>query len=155
MEKETLSVSDFDFWSMTDKVHHQILLIRQRELSPYHIASQQLYILRMVEALGSQATVSKIARETNREVGVVARQVVVLEKDGLIKRIKRAPKSRQLRIELTEQGIHMLKIPKESKTVRAIFSILTEKERWQTYSILKRLFIKSKEYTNLPPIVIS
>jgi len=149
MGKQTSSISDFDLWSITDKTHHQIFLIRQRELSPYHIASQQLYILRNIQALGSKATVSKIAKEIDREIGVVSRQTVVLEKDGLVKRIKDAPKSRRLRIELTKKGLDMLRIPRESKPIGAIFAVLTQDERRQMYSILNKMFIKSKEYTTI------
>ncbi len=146
---EISSVSDFNLWSITDKTHHQIFLIRQRELSPYNIASQQLYILRTIQALGSKATVSNIAKEIDREIGAVSRQTVVLEKDRLIKRIKDAPKSRRLRIVLTKKGLAMLKIPRESKTIGAIFAILTQDERQQMYSILNKIFIKSKEHATI------
>jgi len=68
-----------------------------------------------------------------------------MEKDGLIKRIKDTPKSRLLRIELTDKGLEMLKIGKESKTIDAILSALTEKEKQQVYTNLSKVLAKLKK----------
>lgn len=97
-------------------------------MSPYNIATQQLFLLRTIQSLGSKATMSKLANEIDREIGVISKQTVVLEKDGLIKRIKDAPKSRRLRIELTDKGLDMVTIPRESKTIDEALSFLTKEE---------------------------
>ena len=146
MENRELSVSTSSLWSMMDKTNHELLLIRQRELRPYHIASQQLYILRTIKALGSKATAATIAEEIDGHICAVSRQVVVLEKDGLVKRIQDTPKSRLLRIVLTKKGLEMAKIPNKSKSIDSIFSILDEEERHQIYSALNKVFSRSKEF---------
>ena len=135
----------FNLWSIIDKLDHQILLIRQRELMQYDIAVQQLSILRSIKALGSEATLSKIARNIDREIGIVSRQTVVMEKDGLIKRIKDKPKSRRLRIELTDKGLDLIKIRRGSKTIDSIFSVVDEKELQQIYLILNRMSTKANK----------
>jgi DNA-binding MarR family transcriptional regulator len=76
---------------------------------------------------------------------VISRQTISMEKDGLIKRIKDTPKSRLLRIELTDKGQEMLKIGKESKTVDAILSALTEKEKQQVYTNLGKVLSQLKK----------
>ena len=145
MGKAILTVSNIDLWLLIDRVHHSIGWVRRRELSPHNIAPQQLRVLRAIQALGSKVTLSALANEVERKVDVISRQAVILEKDGLIKRIKESNKSRLLRIELTEKGLDMLKkISNDSRSIEAIFSCLTEEERQQMYSILNRI-LKSKE----------
>lgn len=149
MVKQTAQELNFDLWSTIDKLNHQILLIRQRELIPFNIATQQLLILRAIKALGAEATVANIAKKTDREVGIVSRQTVVLEKDGLIKRTKAGTKSRRLRIELTDKGLNMTKIPRESKTVDSVFSTVDDEQRQQINIALNKMFIKAKKYTKI------
>jgi DNA-binding MarR family transcriptional regulator len=149
VKEQKTSVSNFDLWSLINKINHSISLIRQRELSPYNIATQQLFLLRTIQSLGSKATMLKLANEIDREIGVVSKQTIVLEKDGLIKRIKDAPKSRRLRIELTEKGLDMITIPRESKTIDEALSFLTEEEREQLHSSLNKVLIALKEHTSV------
>lgn len=144
MEKRKLSESTLRLWSLMDKTNHELLLIRQRELRPYHIASQQLNVLRTIKSLGSKATVAKITEEIDGHFCAVSRQVVVLEKDGLVKRIQDTPKSRLLRIVLTQKGRNMIKIPLKSESIDSIFQVLNEEERNQMYSALNKVFTKSK-----------
>jgi DNA-binding MarR family transcriptional regulator len=66
-----------------------------------------------------------------------------MEKDGLIKRIKDSPKSRLLRMELTEKGLGMLKISRESESINTMLSVLTEEERRQIYSALNKILVRS------------
>jgi len=63
----------------------QAVLVRQRELSKYHIPTRQLYILKLIQELGEQATLSEIAKKVERKIDVISRQTVMMEKDGLIK----------------------------------------------------------------------
>ena len=147
MEKHTSKELNFDLWSVMNRLNHKILLIRQRELSQYNIAVQQLLLLRTIKALGSEATVYKIAKTTDREIGVVSRQTALLEKDGLIKRIKATPKSRRLTIELTDKGLNVTKLSRDSKTVDSIFSVVDSEQRHQIHLALNKMFIKAKKYT--------
>ena len=146
MEAQTSKELNFDLWSAMDRLDHFISLIRQRELNQYGIAVQQLLILRVIKSLGSEATVAKIAKIADREIGVVSRQTMVLEKDGLIKRTKAKPKSRRLIMELTDKGLEMIKIPRGSKTIDSIFSVVDEKERQHICSVLNKMAIKAKKY---------
>jgi len=141
-----LATSPSSLWSIMDKTNHELLLIRQRELRPHNIGSQQLNVLRAIKNLGSQATVPTIAEKIDGHICAVSRQVVVLEKDGLVKRIQDTPKSRLLRIVLTTKGLEMIKIPNESRTIDSIFSILNEEERQQMYLALTKVFSRSKEF---------
>ena len=69
-----------------------------------------------------------------------------MEKDGLIKRIKNTPKSNLLRLELTERGLEMVKVARESESISAILSFLTAEERQQMESILNRILTRVEKY---------
>jgi DNA-binding MarR family transcriptional regulator len=93
----------------------------------------------------SNATLSEVAKHADRKINAICRQSIIMERDGLIERIKDTPKSRLLRMELTNKGRDMLKISKESKSINALYSVLAEEELQQTYSSLIKLFSKLKE----------
>lgn len=113
MEKETLSTSSFNLWMQIFRVNHALFVLRQRELNPSQIGSQQLNLLRAIEKLGATTTLYEISEEIERKLDSVSRQAVTMEKDGLIRRARAKPKSRLLTIELTEKGIKMLEISRE------------------------------------------
>jgi DNA-binding MarR family transcriptional regulator len=80
---------------------------------------------------------------------VISRQLVNMEKDGLIKRIKDTPKSNVLRLEITERGMEILKISRKSKSIDAIFSELSADDREKLQSILNGVLIRAKkQYTS-------
>ena len=99
-----------------------------------------------IEGLGSKATISTVAKAVSRNIDVISRQTMIMEEDGLINRTKEKPKSRLLKIELTEKGRDFLKISRFSEGMNEISSILTEPELLQLDSLLKRLLAKTKEY---------
>ena len=146
MNKVSAFESSFNIWLLIVKVNHAIMLIRQRELNQHHISVRQTLVLYTIQALGEKATLSEVARLVEREVHVVSRQAVSMEKDGLIKRIKNTPKSNLLRLELTERGLEMVKVARESESISAILSFLTAEERQQMESILNRILTRVEKY---------
>jgi len=139
--------SDLKVWILVGDLHHKMFWLRQKELTPLGITATQLRILRLVESLGSKATISVVAKAVNRRIDVISRQTMVLEKDGLIKRTKDRPKSSLLTINLTEKSIELLKVAKHSDGMRRVLSVLTKEERQQLDLILNRLSTKLNEYT--------
>ncbi len=145
MKKAAKPITKFDLFLLMGKINHLTYLSRQKELSHYHIPSQQFYVLRIIQELGTQATLTKVAKHVERKINVISRQTISMEKDGLIKRIKDTPKSRLLRMELTDKGLEMIKIGKDSKTIDTILSVLTEKELQAMYVSLNKILGKLKE----------
>ena len=136
---DDVSVSNYDLWMSLVKVHHSLFFLRQKELSPSHIAAQQLQVLRVIQNLGDEATLAAIALKVERKLDVISRQAVRMEIDGLIKRTKNSPKTRLLKIELTPKGVEMLKISRESESINAAFSVLTAEERNLMYLSLNKV----------------
>ena len=149
MKKQSLSDANFDLWLLIGKVNHSVVLMRQRELTQFHVPVRQLLVLRTIKELGAKATLAEIAKQSDREVHVISRQAVNMEKDGLIRRIKDAPKSNLLRLELTEKGLEILKISRGSKAIDSLFSILTTEEHKQMESVLSKLL---KRMNKKPPV---
>jgi DNA-binding MarR family transcriptional regulator len=147
MEEEALYNLDLKTWTLIGNLHHKMFGLRQKELSQYNITARQLHILRIIEGLGANATISAIAKTADRKLDVISRQAIMLEKDGFIQRIKDTPKSRLLKIKLTEKSLELLKVVKQSEGMKAVLSVLTKEEREQLDLILNRLQIKLNEYT--------
>jgi len=147
MEKQTL-VPNHDLWLLMGKIHHKRILLRQRELNEYNIPTRQLFMLQIIRDLGSKATISEMAKTVEREVESISRQMVSMEKDGLIKRTRVSPKSRLLKIELTERGIKLAKISGKSKAMDKIISVLNTEEQQKLYSLLYRMLIAINEYSS-------
>ena len=144
IEKQTL-VPNHDLWLLMGKIHHKRMLLRQKELKEYNIPTRQLYMLQAIRDLGSKTTISEMAKTVEREVESISRQLVSMEKDGLIKRTRVSPKSRLLKIELTEKGIKLAKISGKSKAMDKIISVLNTEEQQKLYSLLNRMLIAINE----------
>ena len=148
MEEEALYNLDLKTWTLIGNLHHKMFGLRQKELSQYNITARQLHILRVIEGLGTNATIAAIAKTVDRKLDVISRQAIMLEKDGFIQRIKDTPKSRLLKIKLTEKSLELLKVVKQSEGMKAVLSVLSKEERQQLDSLLNQLQIKLNEHTS-------
>ena len=148
MEEEALYNLDLKTWTLIGNLHHKMFGLRQKELSQYNITARQLHILRIIEGLGANSTISAIAKTADRKLDVISRQAIMLEKDGFIQRIKDTPKSRLLKIKLTEKSLELLKVVKQSEGMKAVLSVLSKEERQQLDSLLNQLQIKLNEHTS-------
>ena len=129
-----------------DQFSHSMYLLWRNELTQYGVHVRQSQILRVMQDLGSSATITDVAKIVRRKPEVISRQGISMEKDGLIKRIKSKPKSNLLRLELTEKGVEMANISRKSDSINKVFSSLSREERRQMESILNKLIIKAKNY---------
>ena len=147
MENQTLSDSNFKLWLLFTSIHHKMVALREKELNPYNVTTGQLRMLRIIEGLGSKAILSEVAKKVERKLDVISRQSAMMEKDGLITRIRDKPKSTLLRLELTEKGKELLKIIHSSQGMNEVLSVLSQKERQQISSALKRVLAKLNKYS--------
>jgi DNA-binding MarR family transcriptional regulator len=145
MGKAAAPASGYDLFLLLGQISHFTQLVRRRELTQHHIAPQQLYVLRIIQEMDSNATLSEVAKHADRKINAICRQSIIMERDGLIQRIKDTPKSRLLRMELTDKGREMLKISKESKSINTLYSVLNGEELQQAYDSMTKLFTKLKE----------
>ena len=146
MEELKLFELNLQVWLSIADLNHKMYLVRNKELNKRGITTRQMHILRLIDALGEKAALSVIAKATERKVDVVSRQAAGMEKDGLIKRMRVKPKSRLLKLELTDKGRELLKISRFSDGMNEVSSILTEKELEQLHAGLDKLLTKLKQY---------
>ena len=83
MGKTTQSVSGYDLFLLLGQISHFTQLVRRRELTQHHIAPQQLYVLRIIQEMGVNATLSEVAKHaTYRYIDThVERHVFFRQKD--------------------------------------------------------------------------
>jgi DNA-binding MarR family transcriptional regulator len=124
-----------------------MVALREKELYPYNITTSQLRLLRIIESLGSKAILSEVAKIVERKLDVISRQATMMEKDGIITRIRDKPKSRLLRLELTEKGKELLRTIHSSQGMNEVLSVLSKKERQQMSSALKKVLTKLNKYS--------
>jgi len=134
-------------WLLMGKIHHKRMLVRQHELSPYNIPTRQLRMLSIIKELGDKATLTAIAAKVERKVSVISQQTKNMEKYRLIERVKDKPRSRLLRMKLTEKALYLIKVDRKSKAMEEIMSVLNATERAQLHALLTRLLMKLNEYS--------
>ena len=144
MEDKTSLDLNFNIWMLIGDLHHKMIQVRQHEVSRYNIPIRQLNIIRLIDELGPEARLAEIAKRLHRKSDVISRQSVSMEKDGFIKRTKEIPKSRLLRLELTDKGREMLKINKYSDGMNLALSDFTIEERQELHSVLSRMYTRLK-----------
>jgi DNA-binding MarR family transcriptional regulator len=145
VKKVNSSKSNFALWLLIGKANHLLLLKRRRELIHYEIPPGQLHILNAINVLSPSATIAGVANELDREVHVISRQTVSMEKYGLIKRIKSTPRSNLLTLELTDKGLNLVEISGHSESIEKILSSLTKQERQQMELILNKIIAKTEK----------
>ena len=146
MRKTNSNRLDFELWRLIGRVNHSILLLRQRELRQHRIPVRQLHILGVIKDLGQNATLNEVAMVVEREPNVISKQTVSMEKDGLIKRSKSTSKSNLLKLELTQKGLGLIEVSRQSESISAIFSCLSEQDREQIRSLLNNILIQAQKF---------
>ena len=132
--------------SLIGRVRHLMWNVRKKELAPYHISPQQANILFIIYYLGRKATVGEVTRYSERAINTISKQMSIMEKDGLLKSVREVPKSNLLKFELTEKGLLTFKNSNKLIADKKIMSVLSEGERKQLISLLKRIISETEKY---------
>jgi DNA-binding MarR family transcriptional regulator len=105
---------------------------RQKELLPYHISPRQATILFILSNLGHKATLAELSKNTDRQINTLSQQITRMEKNGLVRKARETPKSALISF--------------ETSSVVSIMSVLTEEERQQLISLLKKVVNSAEKY---------
>jgi DNA-binding MarR family transcriptional regulator len=126
------------------RARHLMLLARQKELSPYQISPGQFNVLFILHKLGHEATLAELASYCYRGISNLSTQLTRMEKDGLIKKFREAPKSTLLKFKLTKKGFNCYRKNNKVTSAKVIMSVLSEEERQKLISILKKIINKAE-----------
>jgi len=152
VNKNKILNNNSEIWNLIGSIHHSISLIRQQELKQqlkqHHIPIRQLYVLRAIRDLGPDVTLSDVAKRVERQPHVISRQTILMEKDGLIRRRRKTPKSNLLNLQITKKGLNIMEAAAESESIDVIFSSLSEKDKLLVKSALTNILIKVREFAS-------
>jgi len=129
------------------KARHIMFQARQKELRPQHISPRQANTLIIVYKLGGKATLAELAKNTDRGINTLSIQMTRMEKDGLVRKVRKTPKTNQLRFELTEKGFDTYNKIKKITSVKTIMSVLSEEQLRLLISMLETIIAKAEKYT--------
>jgi DNA-binding MarR family transcriptional regulator len=139
VNQEIMQDRDSQLWTMLYQARDTILKVRNRELYKYDISFIQASVLFAVEANGGKASLHELSRWIFREPTTISGLVIRLEKNGLISRARVPGKKTLQEITLTEKGKEAYRQSLKRESIHEILSCLSEEEREQLWSILKKL----------------
>lgn len=139
MNQEIMQDRDFKLWTMLYQARDTILKARNKELYKHDLSFVQASVLFAIEANGGKISLSELSRWIFREPNTIYSLVIRLEKNGLISRTRVPGKKNLQEITLTEKGKEAYKQSLNRESIHEILSCLSEEERKQLWSILKKL----------------
>ncbi|MGP8080435.1 MAG: MarR family winged helix-turn-helix transcriptional regulator [Dehalococcoidales bacterium] len=119
---------------------------QQKELNPYSISPRQATILFILSSIGHKTTLTELSKHTDRKINTLSQQITRMEKNGLVRKVRETPKSALISFELTEKGIETYENSNKMNAVEKIMAILTEDERQQLISLLKKVANAAEKY---------
>lgn len=130
---------DYELWVLLAQTREAMYKARQKELIKYELSPRQSAVLFAIQAIGDGATLTDIARLLFRELHSTSELLTRMEKEGLIEKIKDTKKGSRIRITLTKKGKEAYKQSTKRESIREIMSCLSEEERQQLWSSLKKI----------------
>ena len=145
---EEIILRDSNLYSryLIGEARYLMLKATQKELAPYQISPRQAYILFILYNHGHKAKLAELANHGERLISTLSIQIARMEKMGLVKKVREAHKTTLLSIELTEKGLEVCKNSNKMIADKEIMSALSEEERQQLISIMKKIINKATQY---------
>ena len=130
------------------RARHILSRARHKELASTHISPRQATALFLIDKLGKNATLTELAKHSDRGITTLSMQLTRMTKNGLVKKVRVSTNSTLLRFEMTEKGRNIYKFSKEYRSNEEIMSILSEKERQNLIATLKKIISCAEKYTD-------
>ena len=136
---------NYELWLLLSRTRHLMYKARQKEVKQYGISMRNAGVLHSISRLGRGATPGRIAREMFLEPHSVSDMLSRMETRGLIKKVKDLEKKNLIRIEMTENGYEAYRKSACRKSINAIMSALSQKEKLELWSLLSKIRIGEME----------
>jgi len=137
--KKALADGSYELWILLAQTRDLMYKARRQELTKHNISPRQSAALFIVQSLGEEATPVEIARHLVREHHSVTELLSRMEKDGLLRKVKDLDKKGRVKIVLTEKGQQTYHESLKRDSIREIMSCLSEEERHQLQSALRKI----------------
>jgi MarR family transcriptional regulator, organic hydroperoxide resistance regulator len=134
---------DFKLWQLLLNTVNMVSKARTKELQKHTISTNTAAVLDCIISSPTNPTPSQIARWLIREPQSTSGILNRIEKRGLITKTVDSARKNVIRVALTEEGKELYnKIIKKRKTIHSIVSVLSEEERQQMETCLRKLQTK-------------
>ena len=153
MENQFFADRDYNLWWLLRQTRHVLTRARDKELSRYGITSPQeavLFVVKVVMDRDGEVTLGKISKWLPQEPHTISRICTRMAKDGLMTKTRGLGKKNGVKITLTEKGEQAYRQSLARKSIKEVMSCLSEEERQQLHSCLKKLRDKGLDKLNEP-----
>jgi DNA-binding MarR family transcriptional regulator len=134
---------DFKLWQSLLNTVHMVSKARTKELQKYAISTNTAAVLDCVKSSPINPTPSQIARWLIREPQSTSGILNRIEKRGLITKTTDSVRKNVIRVALTKEGEELYDdFITKRKSIHSIISALSEEERMQLATCLKKLQTK-------------
>jgi MarR family transcriptional regulator, organic hydroperoxide resistance regulator len=137
---KTRDDEDLELFLLLNRVYYMLHRVRSEETLVFKILPPQVYILRIIQTLGKDATPTEISKYVYRVKSSVSDILSRMEKQGLITKNKESDKTKRVIIKMTDKGKKTLELTRETGRINKILSSLDDKEKRQLHSLLQKLF---------------
>ena len=120
---------DIYMYNLINKFSHRSYKLRTRELALSHITPTQATMLILLHDLGPNATLFEISKRAGRTTGAISVLLSLMEKKGLIKKLRDPSGTIKKQFELTNKGHSSYNIAIKHRLIYKIFSVLSDEER--------------------------
>ncbi len=138
---------DLMLWVLLDQTRDVVSRARELELDQYKLSRVQSKVLFTLLSENRDLTISEVSNAIIREPNSVLSLVNRMEKLGLVKKVRHTD-SDKVQIVLTEKG-RKLYTKATRLSIEMIFSVLSEEEKQQLDSCLKKVRSKARELLGL------
>ena len=129
----------YKLWVMLHQTRDSLHKVREKEVAKYGITATQSAVLFIISALGDKATQTQISRWLLREPHSISNILARMEKQGYINKTMNPENKGEMLVRLTDKGNQSYKKTSNIDLIKEIFSCLSEEERLQLSSSLKKL----------------
>lgn len=137
---------DYTLWVLLNQVSNGMARAREKEVRPFGISAIQSAVMYLVKGMNGIATPTELSKWLLREPNTVSQLLIRMEKQGLVKRVRRPKDTGLVRVALTKKGEQVFRQHDESrKVIHKILSCLSQEEREFLWSIMQRLREKALE----------
>ncbi len=146
---------DINLYILLDQVDSIITNAVELEIKHLHLTQPQARVLTMLSREGAPATIEELANWTLKEFNSVSTLINRMEKKDLIKKLKK-PGDLKTYVALTEKGSLLYHHQVTERSIHLIFERLSDEEKIQLDSILKKLRDTTRDLLGLdyrPPFL--
>jgi len=152
MDKALSQDPDYRVWVLLHQARDVLHKVREREVAEYGITAVQSAVLFVIYSNEGKVTPTLISNWLLREPHTISSIISRMEKLGLVEKTKKPGPNAELSITLTEKGRQAYHKIENIDLIREMLSCLSEEERKQLGSLLKRLRDKGLSYLLLQKI---